>query len=141
MGRFQRECRTNTIKITYAPSSHKKMKPSKKGTTSKTKWCLLHSTTSHNDAECKAQAVGKFSQKSPAHQTRRKGHNANAAIQEAKQGDNCCQGRPRWCHETCQHVTSRTRLCNSSRQRELYGFLIRSRPRAHCISMYKRPSK
>ena len=94
-GHFQRECTTNTKKVANAPNAHNTIKPSKKGTASKTKWCSLHNTTSHNDAECKAQAVGKFSQKSPAHQTRRKGHNANAAIQEAKQGDNCCQGRPR----------------------------------------------
>ena len=57
-------------------------KASKKGTASKTKWCSLHNTTSHNDAECKAQAAGKSSQDSPAQQTRGKGHNANAATQE-----------------------------------------------------------
>ena len=80
-GHFQRECTTNTKKIANAPNAHK-IKPSKKGTPSKKKWCSLHNTTSHDDAECKAQAAGKSSQDSPAHPTRGKGHNANAATQE-----------------------------------------------------------
>ena len=80
-GHFQRECTTNTKKIANAPNAHK-IKPSKKGTPSKKKWCSLHNTTSHDDAECKAQAAGRSSQDSPAQQTRGKGHNINAATQE-----------------------------------------------------------
>ena len=63
------------------PSAHKKFKPSKKGTSCKTKWCSRHNTTYHNDAECKVQAAGKSSQDSPARQTRGRGNNADAATQ------------------------------------------------------------
>ena len=44
-GHFQRECTTNTKKIANAPNAHKMIKPSKKRTASKTKWCL---TSQHN---------------------------------------------------------------------------------------------
>lgn len=83
LGHFQRECTTNTKKIAKAPNIHsKKIKPSKKIAKFTTKWCSLHNTTSHSDAECKAQATDKSSQDSPAQQTRGKGHNASAVTQE-----------------------------------------------------------
>ena len=92
-GHCQRECTTNTKKIANAPNAHKMIKPSKKRTASTTKWCSLHNTTSHNDAECKAQAAGKSSQDTPAQQTRGERHNASAATQERnKRGGYCFQG-------------------------------------------------
>ena len=83
LGHFQRECTANTKKLAQTPHVHsKKFKPSKKGATSKTKWCSLHNTTSHCDAECKAQAAGKSSQDTSAQQVQGKGHNANSATEE-----------------------------------------------------------
>ena len=70
-------------KISQALNVHgKNYTPWKKGTISKITRCSLHNTTSHNDAECTAQAAGKSSRDSPAQQTRGKGQNANAATQE-----------------------------------------------------------
>ena len=81
-GHFQQECTTNTKKIGNAPNAHNIIKPSKKGTASKTKWFSLQNTTPNNDAESKVQAAVTFSQDSPPQQTRGKGHNTNAATRE-----------------------------------------------------------
>ena len=111
-------------------------KASKKGTASKTKWCSLHNTTSHNDAECKAQAVGKSSQDSPSQQTRGKSHNANAATQEKSSEEVSASKDDLVCVMKRISTSLQEQDCNSSRQRVLYGFLIHSRRRPHFISIY-----
>ena len=135
-GHCQRECTTNTKKIANAPNAHKMIKPSKKRTASTTKWCSLHNTTSHNDAECKAQAVGKSSQDSPSQQTRGKSHNANAATQEKSSEEVSVSKDDLVCVMKRISTSLQEQDCNSSRQRVLYGFLIHIRPRAHFISNY-----
>ena len=121
--------------IANAPNAHK-IKPSKKRTASKAKWCSLHNTTSHNDAQG-ASSWEIFARLTSAANSRkgsqRQCRNPRKTSEEVTVSKDDLGSVMKRISTSLQEQD-----CNSSRQRGLYGFLIHSRPKANFINIYNK---